>query len=108
MPDTLFIEETMLWIRYNGEGFDVQKEFQSGDYYKRMEETVKNPQRAAVIRIPGESVSNMTCVPLNWVDFSSKVLKSQMPSVGMIQQFIQFHSDRPTVTRIFVRNSTIE
>ena len=64
--------------------------------------------RAVVVRFPLETDANLKCVPLTWHDFSDKIIRSQIPSTGLLQQFIQFHSERPTVTRVFYKNNTME
>ena len=67
-----------------GQHLEVKKEFDLNEYYKTMQNlTVDKNKAAVVLRIPGGAPENMKCIPQNWEDFTNKVLKSQLPSLGI-------------------------
>jgi hypothetical protein len=101
----LFVDNTVMLVQ-SRDGIRVQKAFKIGDFYEQMEEVRYSEECCAVMRLPGGTIDSMSAVPLTWIDFSAKVLKSELPGIGIVQRYIKSHSDRPTVSRVFYINTS--
>ena len=103
IPELLTIFEEVHWAYTEPEKGNVvvSNDFSIGSLYKSFEKYKNGATPCAVLRLPGESASESKAILLNWFDLGEKVLKGQLPTLGVIQTLIKCHGARPTIIRLF-------
>lgn len=103
IPELLAIFDEVHWAYTDpGKGnVVVSNDFSIGSLYKSFEKYKNGTTPCAVLRLPGEILSESKAILLNWFDLGEKVLKGQLPTMGVIQTLIKCHGARPTIIRLF-------
>ena len=103
IPELLAIFEGVHWAYTEPEKGHVvvSDDFSIGTLYKSFEKYKSGASPCASLRLPGETVGESKAILLNWFDLGEKVLKGQLPTMGVIQNLIRCHGSRPTIIRLF-------
>lgn len=106
LPTSLFIKDKIYWVKYDQvhRRLKVITEFQPLDLYNSFKKktVTKFP---AIMRIPTDFCSFRPEV-LEWDKLYDKIFKSQLPSSGIIQEYIVNASERPCTTRLLLVHDT--
>jgi hypothetical protein len=86
LPNSLFIKDKVYWVRTQAGRLTVSPDFQPVEFYDSL--TAKHKAAPAIMRTPS-SLAEFAPEFLDCRKLHDKLFKSQLPSSGIIQEFIE-------------------
>lgn len=107
MPNSLLIKDKIYWVHFNTakQKIVMSDDFLPMEFYNSLKKGKEELTYPAILRTP-EELSTFRPEILDWSKLYDKIFKSQLPSSGIIQEYIINTSERPCTTRLHLVNNT--